>query len=178
MRIAQIVGLLGLLGLLLGTISTCGSSGDNAKVCGPIYALGCVGDGRPASTTTPGEFSTTSCASSEYTYFKLSITLANPNVISQVSSCILNIADSQGDPIEAYTLPSVEAAGGGQGCAGLTSAMIGSLSYSSCCASSETLQFTILVKDSNDAVLATGNMSGPCSKLSGSQEVAVNLRAN
>ena len=172
---------IGFLGLLIALPSNCGSNNDNAAGCSSQYALGCVGDGRQASSATPGRYSTTSCASSEYSYFKLNMTVPSPSIRPQVNTCTLNITDSKGNLIEAYTLPSVEAAaaGGTQGCLGLASSLIGYLSYSSCCASSETMQFTLLLKDSNDAVLATASASGPCSKSRdpSTMEVSLDLSA-
>jgi hypothetical protein len=174
MHITRVVGF---LGLLLALPSSCGSNNDKAAGCSAMYALGCVGDGRPASSTTPAKSPTNSCASSAYTYFKLDLALTNSSVRSQISTCTLDITNSKGNLIEEYSLPSVEAAGGNQGCAGLAHAVIGTLSYASCCAASDTLQFTLLVKDANDAVLATGTASGPCSKDGVSLEVAVSLSA-
>jgi hypothetical protein len=174
MHITRIVGF---FGLVLAVPSSCGSNDDKAVGCTAMYALGCVGDGRPTSSTTPAEFPTTSCASSAYTYFKLNMTLTNSNVRSQVSTCTLDITDSKGKLLEECALPSVEAAGGLQGCAGLTSDHIGMLSYTSCCAASETLQFTLLVKDANDAILATGSITGPCSKTRDLMEVELSLPA-
>ena len=167
----------GLLGLLLAVSSSCGSNNDEAAGCSAMYALGCVGDGRPTSLTTPAKFPTNSCASSAYSYFKVDMALANSSVRSQISTCTLDITDSKGNLIEEYSLPSVETAGGNQWCAGLAHAVIGTLSYASCCAASDTLQFTLLVKDASDAVLATGTASGSCSKITGSMEVAVSLSA-
>jgi len=165
------------IGLLLAVPSSCGSNNDEAARCAAMYALGCVGDGRPPSSTTPAKFPTNSCASHAYTYFKLDVVLANSNVSSQVSTCTLDITSSKGNLIEEYSLPSVEAAGGNQGCAGLARAVVGTLSYSSSCVASDTLQFTLLVKDANDAVLATGTASGPCSKGGVLLEVLVSLSA-
>ena len=177
------IRIVGLLGVLLTIPSSCGSNTEKASMCSSAYNLGCVGDGRQESTTTPGELSTTSCAKDAYTYFKLNMVVGNPTLRSQVDTCSLDIADSSGRLIGRYVLPSgTTNEGQAYGCReGLTPLNIGVLSYSSCCAANDVLQFTLDAASSDGTVLVTGTASGPCTKhkdTTGVTEVPVNLAAN
>ena len=174
----HIIRIVGFLGLLLAIPSSCGGNNtDKAAGCVETsYPLGCLGDGRPASATTPGDYPSTSCARTAYTYFKLDVMIGDPNTRSQISTCRLQISDSSGMVIEAYSLPSVETTGGNYGCSpGLTHANVGQLSYTSCCSASETLQFTLLAKDSNETVVQAGTVSSPCTKYGQVQEVPLRI---
>jgi len=155
-----------------GDGATDGSVGDateEAAACVPLHYISCVGDGRDPSAAT--------CAYADYTYFKveMSFSQSSSSSRSQVTACYLEIADSLGNSLAKYLLPS----GQDYGCAaGLTPADIGFLSYSSCCAVNESLQFTLLATSADNVVLETGTSTGSCSEKGGSNEVEVNLVAN
>ena len=181
-QVMRSIRISGLLGLLLAIPSGCGSSTDKAASCSAVYALGCVGDGREVSATTPENYPTTGCSKDDYTYFDVHMSTSayssTGSPRSEIEACYLEIADSSGRVIERYSLPSVDATGGAAGCSGgLTGADIGLLSYSSCCATDETLQFTLDALSSDGTVIETGTARGPCSPKGTSNEVHVTLSA-
>jgi len=151
--------------VLAVAIGACSESDrNNAMTCGGAYDLGCVGDGRPDSETTPGSLPKTSCAKDAYTYFK--VHLASVSIPrDDIARCQLVIADASGERIAEYILPGGTTTGGGAyGCSlGQTFADIGYLSYSSCCAAEEVLKFNVVATSSNDLIVQEGSSSGTCS---------------
>jgi hypothetical protein len=178
----HIIRAVGLLAMFLAVPSNCGSSTDKAKGCtGDYYPLGCIGDGRQGSGTATEALSTTSCAGDAYTYFSIRMSFAlAASARDSIERCSLDVADQSGRLIGRYWLPFGQTSGGQYyGCAGgLTPSDIGALSYSSCCAANQTLQFTLNALRPDGNVLATGTASGPCIKHGDTPEVPVSLTAN
>ena len=150
-----------ILAVAIGACS--GSDRNNAATCGAAYDLGCVGDGRPDSETTPGSLPRTSCEKDAYTYFKVHVaSTSTPR--DDIARCRLMIADASGEWIGDYILPGGTTAGGrAYGCSlGQTPADVGFLSYSSCCAAKEVLTFNVVATSPNDEVVQEGSASGTC----------------
>jgi hypothetical protein len=170
---------LALSGLMLALVPSCGGGNDNnAKTCPDdgIYDLGCVGDGRAPSTSTPGESPTTSCAKDSYTYFRVQMQATAPT--NAIATCTLAINDSSGNFVQQYTLPSGQNGSGlSYGCApDQTRTLIGILSYSSCCAADKSLTFTFMAYSAGGTPLPEADAGGACTK-SLPQEVQIGLYA-
>lgn len=166
--------------LLAAVLSSCGGDGsnENAFTCGEDYRLGCVGDGRAESKTTPGTLPNTSCGRDDYTYFRIDMGMGLPR--DEISSCRLYVTDSSQSLIAEYVLPggTYGSSGTAYGCSpGQTPAHLGWLSYSSCCATGETLTFELRAMSAADALLQVGSESGVCApgsfEKTGEVEVAV-----
>jgi hypothetical protein len=143
-----------------GIASCSGSNGDDAPGCvSSAYPLGCVGDGRPASSSTPASLPTNRCAKDAYTLVRVDMQTASPR--NDVDRCQLSIADASGNPVQEYELPRGGLASDGStvtyGCSGgLTPANIGTLSYSVCCGNRGPLTFTLTALDANGSVVQKG----------------------
>ena len=150
--------------ILAVAIASCsGSDRNNAATCGAAYDLGCVGDGRPDSETTPGSLPKTSCEKDAYTYFKVHVmSVSSPR--DDIARCQLVIADASGERVAEYILASgTTTSGTAYGCSlGQTRADVGWFSYSSCCAAEEVLTFNVVATSSNDEVVQEGSASGTC----------------
>ena len=153
-----------------------GSSSDNAPLCDSTYQLGCVGDGRPDSPTTPASLPTARCATGAYTLFRVDITTSSPR--NDIERCQLEIFDASGSLVEEYTLPggADPSSGNAFGCSsGQTPVRLGVLSYSNCCADRGPLTFKLVATSSEDAIVQEGTGSGGCSPYP--PEVMVSIQA-
>jgi hypothetical protein len=173
-RLRAIAWTVGQLVLAVAIASCSASDQWIAPTCGPTYMLGCVGDGRPASETTPGSLPTKTCAKEALTLFKVWMTTSSPR--DDIAQCRLRIDNSSGEAIAEYALPSgSEPSGKVYGCSlGQTKTEIGYLSYSSCCTEKDTLRFHLEATSSTDEVVQEGSADGICAHYP--PEVAVDLR--
>jgi hypothetical protein len=99
---------------------------------------------------------------------------------SQIASCSVAITDPPGAPLLQYDLPAGQYANGTTyGCVlGQTSATLGKLSYSSCCAANQSLTFTLFAYASDGTILQAATASGPCTRYEPThQEVPISLNA-
>jgi hypothetical protein len=158
-------------------IASCSESdGWIAPSCGPEYKLGCVGDGRPKSETTPGSLPTRSCAKDALSLFRVHVTTSQPR--EDIAQCRIRIVDSSGDTVAEYTLASGTTGTGGKlfGCSlGQTPADVGIFSYSSCCDEKDELTFYLDANSSTGQVVQAAGATGPCAHYP--PEVGVELRA-
>ena len=142
-----------------------GSGDDDAVPCvAGSYPLGCVGDGRPESPTTPASLPTARCARTAYTMFKVDMRTSGPS--TNIDRCQLEILDASGNLVEEYALPggTNPSSGNAYGCSpGQTPIALGTLSYSSCCAGKGPLTFKLVATSSDDTVVQEGTGSGDCS---------------
>jgi hypothetical protein len=154
-----------------------GSGDDNAVSCiADTYKLGCVGDGRPDSPTTPASLPTARCAKDAYTLFNVYMSTSSPR--SDIERCQLEILDASGNRVQAYTLPggADPSSGSAYGClSGQTPANLGRLSYSSCCADKGPLTFNLVATSSDNTPVQVGTGTGTCSPYP--PEVQVTIRA-
>ena len=132
--------------------------GDDAPSCvAHSYLLGCVGDGRPDSPTTPASLPTTRCSKNAYTLFKVGISTSSPR--SDIARCQLDIIDASGNLVEEYTLPggTDQSSGTAYGCSsGQTPASLGYLSYSICCADKGPLTFNLVATTLDGTIVQEG----------------------
>jgi hypothetical protein len=148
--------------VLVLAIAAC-SGDDNAIPCGPAYNLGCVGDGRPDSTTTPNSLPKRSCAKDDYTYFGVHMNVSSPR--DSIAQCELMIVDEYGKQVAGYVLPSGTNPENGKayGCSlGQTPGGIGDLSYSSCCTYPDALSFRLLALSPTGETVQEANENGTC----------------
>jgi hypothetical protein len=158
---------LGSVGVCLAvvTVAACGGSDTSpAATCGPLYQLGCIGDGRPQTPDSPR---TTSCGKDDYSYFKVHVTSASPR--SEISRCELVVAKVDGTDgtyqilADFQLLSGTSASGTSYGCIpGETHADVGMLSYSRCGAAGETLQFAVQAFSADETLLQEGHGEGVC----------------
>jgi len=162
--------------LMLATASCWNLNNKHANTCAPTYNLGCVGDGRPYSETTPGSLPNTWCEREDYSYFSVRMAVASPR--ENIARCRLTIVDDSGKPVAEYTLPggTDPEFGKDYGCSlGHTPNVLGELSYSSCYPKKATLTFHLHALSSTDEIVQEGSADGTCAPYP--PEVVVGLNA-
>lgn len=153
----------GQLLIVVGMASCSDSEVWIAPKCGPDYMLGCVGDGRPDSETTPDSVPTRTCAKSALTLFKVHVLTSLPR--DEIAQCRMTMtSQSSWETVADYVLASgQEPNGKAYGCLlGETKTEAGYLSYSSCCAEKETLAFHLEATSASGEVLQEGEASAVC----------------